>query len=1178
MAEAKLNQIDELADQVSMKSIRDMEVNELDQILQLADLISNYVGEDGSDPDPILRSYQRTNALIDKYRITHDRKNSTLEECLSWWQIVLRVPPEDEITRLWLVFAHSIYLGRRLVRTEDVTLLHEFMKYLQQVIDHRDAYSTIFPRLTLHLGIMFEYKYFRSGEQSDFEKARSLLSEAQGTSEDEQEAAFRVLIDLYDESFIRSESELHRDESLRLRKKRSDMGLESVGVFRIDQLVKENLDRFSVRQSIEDIEKAMEICLAACKLVPQDDFDYPDWLYWLSFYTLKCFQRTGVISLAQIAHQAILKALNITDQEHADYPKYLVQISEVLSDLYLETNDTESLDDAIQFNEQALSIVSEGHWLWHDALFNRSILLGHRYTSKGALADLNESISLGEQLLASNDDAPRSDVFLSMAKTIHHKYERTDSSLDLENAIKFAKRSIEELRPDDSGKLSCFALLSKLLLSQSQLYGSYHNVEEAVEYAHQALQYFEGNEIRKCNYLLSYIKAMLEKYSMQTYNGIEDKSPGPEIDDIVAISLNAMKNLPDAHSLKSSLWLVLGHLFLCKLVRASHAIDWQKPFGQTWANASVSYIRCLVIPGAQWTRIEAATHLVNTGLAYDSRVTAGMLGILLVQEFQAQLFTLKDKQHWASQILGLASDTAAAMMGYEREQAQAHREVSHLGMGWLALATLSRGRGMVLSSIKGRNLHSMDVEESNSELGKTSSNAHMKLMDQICHGLESTLPGEAKPDHVQSTDKDKHRGEVYVDDLVNDILGIPELDYFLNVPRRSDILEAAKSGPIVVLNLSVQCLEGCDIFIITQSHLKVLHLKDIEYDAIRYWALSGEKIWSQQCLTWLWDTTIMDALGFTQPPDNDHWPHVTWIPTGVMSKFPFHASGRHESGGHDTVMDRVVSSYGTSVQTLVTSRLQAPVVSTPVEALLVAMSNTPGHSTLPYAANEVCEIEKTFKRTSVNAAQVRGYKEDIKSRLSNCNIFQFAGHGYTDYVDPSKSHLCLEDKNSPLSVAELFELNMDQGAHFLAYLSACGTGRVREEKFLDESIHLISAFQVLGFRHVIGTLWEVQDETCMDIARLTYQVIRDESMTDKSVSRRLHKATKRLRDEWLAEYSNRSLDRRAAMILSAEEGISNLNLQERGDDAREGRDMMPLEDNWGQSSPPPWIAYVHYGV
>ncbi|KAK7218947.1 hypothetical protein V2G26_006950 [Clonostachys chloroleuca] len=1109
-----------------------------------------------ADPDPLLRLYQRANALYARYQITSDEGN--LEECLSWFQSILREPPEDKDDRIWLLYKYSLVLAQSHIFTQDVTHLHESMKYLQEVLEYRDAHSTDFPKLELHLGIMFQYKYFMTSEQNDFENARNLLSESKGTPE--KELAIKELINLHDESFIRSGSELHPEESLRLRQKLRYMDTEFVAVFRIDQLVKNYPDRSSVRQSIEDIEKRIQICRAACQLVPQDDPDYPDWLYWLSFCISKRFESTAEISHAQEALQEVRRALSITDQEHADYPKYLLHISHVLSRLYHEANDTKSLDEAIELNEQALSIISEGHWLRQDALFDRSLLLSHRYRSKGAVADLNESISLGKQTLreASNDDATVPYVLLSMAEILHTKYGRTSSSLDLEKAIEFAKKANEELPSDDPDKKICFKLLSKLLLSQSKLSGSYESVEEAVKYAEQALEHFEGNAIDGCRYTFCYVTAMLEKYSKQIHDPMKNKSPADEIDEIIEIGLIATAILPDGHPTKSPLWLALGGLYDCKLARVADfdRLDGGQAFQEACALSSQSYVRGLTTPGAKpMERIQAVMGLLNTGLAIDSRVTAGMLGILLIQEFQRQILTLEDKQYWASEVLGLATDTAAAMMTYERVRARKYPEVSHLQMGWLALATLSRGRGMLSSSIKGRHIHSTDVDESNSELGKTSSNAHIKLIDRICHGLELAITSEAEPHVIQITEEDIHLGERIIDDVVNDILGLAELDYFLSVHPRSDILEAARSGPIVVLNLSVKSYEGCDIFIITQSHLKVFNLEEVEQDEIRYWALSGDRIWSQQCLTWLWDTItspIMDALGFTQPPDNDPWPHVTWIPTGVMSKFPFHASGRHESGGHDTVMDRVVSSYGTTVQTLVSSRLQAPVVSTTAEALLVAMSNTPGHGTLPHATNEVCEIEKIFKCTSVNASQVRGCKEAIKYRLSDCNIFHFAGHGYTGYVDPSKSHLCLEDKSSPLSVAELFDLNLDQGAHFLAYLCACGTGRVREEKFLDESIHLISAFQVLGFRHVIGTLWEVQDETCMDIARLTYQVIRDGSMTDKSISRGLHKATKRVRDEWLAEYARRSLDTRAEKRLSAEEGISNLNLQERGDDAREG--------------------------
>ncbi|VUC26072.1 unnamed protein product [Clonostachys rosea] len=1178
-------QLDELVSQVSSKSVEDMEVDELDQILHLTDSIPNNSEAGASDPNPLLRSsmYRRAHALYFRYKITSDEKN--LEESLCLFLVLFQEPLEDENARIRHLRTYALALGDSHVLTQDVNHLYDSIKYLQEVIDYRRARSTLTPDLELNLGIMLSYKYFLSGEQSDFDNAQVALSDLYSTSM--QQESIEGIIDLYDESFIRSGLEVHRDESLRLRKKLRDMDSAFIYSLRIDKLTRSNPDRFSPRQSTEDLEKCIKICRAAHQLVPQDDAVHTDWLYWLSFYLSKRFQSTEEISHAQEALQLLRQTLDTMDQEHANYPYYLVQISNVLRCLHHQTNEVSDLDEAIQFNEQALSVISEGegHWLRQETLFDRSLLLSQRYRSKGTLDDLNESISLSKQTLraTSSDGAPDAGLLLNMAQNLHRKYERTNCSSDLEKAIEFAQRANEELEPDDFGKMTCFKLLSRMFLSRSKLSGSYANVEEAVEYARQALEHFEGNTISRCRYVCCYVNAMHEKHSRQLRDRMKDMSPVDEIDEVIDIGLIAISCLPDGHDTKSTLWMILGNLYTCKLQRVYFTDGFRGgKYDEASASASECYIRCSITPQANpMTRINAVLGLIRAGLAIDSRVTAGMLGVLLIQEFQGQIFTLEDKQYWASQVLGLATDTAAAIMSFERARAQRHPNATHLNMGWLALATLSRGRGMLLSSIQDRRTLSMEGEEGGSTSDETLAKSRARLMEQICHGLGLAITKKSEPHAVRSTEDDQHNGEGTIDYLVDDILGQPESDYFLSVHPRSDVLEAARSGPIVVLNLSVQGYDGCDIFIITQSYLKVLNLKDVEQDEIRHWALSGDKLWSQECLTWLWDTItgpIMDALGFTQPPDNDDWPHVTWIPTGVMSKFPLHASGRHESGGHETVMDRVVSSYGTTVQGLVASRLQASTVSTSAEALLVAMSNTPGNCTLPYATDEVCEIQKIFKCTSVNATQLEGHKETIKSRLNKSNIFHFAGHGYTDYVDPSKSHLCVEDKNNPLSIAELLQLDIDQGSHFLAYLSACGTGRVREEKFMDESIHLISAFQVLGFRHVIGTLWEVQDQTCMDMARLTYQVIRDEDMTDQSVSRGLHKAIKHVRDEWITEHARRTLEIRTGNIHSDTGATINSGVQERGADTREGRDMIPLEDDWCQSSPPPWIAYVHYGV
>jgi CHAT domain-containing protein len=180
------------------------------------------------------------------------------------------------------------------------------------------------------------------------------------------------------------------------------------------------------------------------------------------------------------------------------------------------------------------------------------------------------------------------------------------------------------------------------------------------------------------------------------------------------------------------------------------------------------------------------------------------------------------------------------------------------------------------------------------------------------------------------------------------------------------------------------------------------------------------------------------------------------------------------------------------------------------------------------------------------------YKTDIEPLLRVCKIFHFAGHGHVDKSDPSMSYLVLRDGDSnPLTVGNLFDINLQEASPFLAYLSACGTGQIDDERFMDESIHLNSAFQLAGFRHVIGSLWNVIDDTCVDMARITYEGIRDGGMTDESVCHGLHRATRTLRDRW-----QQSLTRRRS----------------RGGLAR---DINPVEEDIPSLD---WVPYVHFGV
>jgi hypothetical protein len=234
------------------------------------------------------------------------------------------------------------------------------------------------------------------------------------------------------------------------------------------------------------------------------------------------------------------------------------------------------------------------------------------------------------------------------------------------------------------------------------------------------------------------------------------------------------------------------------------------------------------------------------------------------------------------------------------------------------------------------------------------------------------------------------------------------------------------------------------------------------------------------------------------------------------------------------------------------------------------MQDTPNSKTLDYATEEVEMLRDLCESMALRSVEPRRKKSDVMFNLPQCSIFHFAGHGYTDDNDPSRSHLRLEDwETDPLTVSNFLEINIRQNSPYLAYLSACGTGQIRDESFSDESIHLIAACQLAGFRHVIGTLWEVDDRMCVDVARSTYQSIRegikDGCLTDESVCRGLHFAIRKLRNfiRWGDENTDDVPTSRNASVRDQRDDRDG-TISDEDDE---------ILERWSN-----WVPYVHFGV
>lgn len=375
-----------------------------------------------------------------------------------------------------------------------------------------------------------------------------------------------------------------------------------------------------------------------------------------------------------------------------------------------------------------------------------------------------------------------------------------------------------------------------------------------------------------------------------------------------------------------------------------------------------------------------------------------------------------------------------------------------------------------------------------------------------------------------------------LDSLISKIHRVSGLEDFLSRPTEAEVKTAANGGTIVVINIAFRC----DAILIKPGGITKIRLPNLFWATVREYepcfrrphsshgATEGQEYTPEvnnpnpkrtmaKTLNWLWTAVadpILSEFGYTTTPATGvAWPRVWWVATGMLASFPIHAAGllAPDATGQlvpdiaNTVLDRVVSSYSPSVKALIharkiiaTRRIDNPPSRKPV------LFWPPANQHLASAGGEA----GTVKAMLGSAGTVGGEmptKQDLSDHLKDCTIFHFSSHGTSSRHNPSKTYLTL-NHGSFLMVSDLLALTLYLKPPFLATLSACETGDLGDRALGDEGIHMISAFQLAGFSHVIGSLWRVTDGFTTPINKDIYSKIKSEGFSDESVSLSLHNA------------------------------------------------------------------------
>ena len=383
-----------------------------------------------------------------------------------------------------------------------------------------------------------------------------------------------------------------------------------------------------------------------------------------------------------------------------------------------------------------------------------------------------------------------------------------------------------------------------------------------------------------------------------------------------------------------------------------------------------------------------------------------------------------------------------------------------------------------------------------------------------------------------------------LDELLNEIRSVRGHERFLLRPKVQDLLAAAADGPVILLNASQY---RCDALALTPQGVRMIPLPGVNNEFLArhgvYIQMTAAnagnrdltardyddfRIEFAKTLTWLWDEIagpILQKLGITSRPDSDRWPRLWWVPDGAFAWLPLHAAGHHDerhAGDAATVLDRAQSSYIPSVSVLMHARARASTNATAGRVLVVAMPKTPGQHDLPAAQLDVQAITDRFSATVLGTTPGAGRlatRKAIMEELPRHAIAHFACHAYGDWADPMQSFLAVQndpaDSDDTLPKLRLADItSLDLKDKRFACLSACATARPTNIRLLDEAMHLGSGFLLAGFTHVIGTLWEIDDQAAAEFTKEIYTNLETSpSVADPSrAASALHQATRTLRE------------------------------------------------------------------
>ncbi len=844
----------------------------------------------------------------------------------------------------------------------------------------------------------------------------------------------------------------------------------------------------------------------------------------LAYLLRRSFEETGDLEAIAGATQAAREAAAAVPPESEQYPVVLNDLAGILGVLGEHTGHAVVLDEAVRAARAAVAAAPASTPIRAACLGTLGSALHALSARTGDIATLEEAAAaLREAARAAPDGGTDRPVILSnLSAALRELFDRTGDPTALDQAVNAARIAADTIPAAHPGRATCLTSLGAALVLRSQQTGDSAALDEAIA-AHRAAARSAPEQNPARPMYLSNLGNALVLQSQQT-------GDSAALDEAIAAHRAAARSAPEQNPARPMYLSNLGNALVLQSQQTGdpaaldEAIAAMLAAAEAAPSASAEHARllmglgtCLAIRSVQADSQADMTAALDFWRA-SAETPAAPLGV-----------RLQAASRWAEQAftagrISDALDGYKAVVGFLTAQAW-EGSAAHGGSG----GELRRAAGLAADAAAcaiaaGHPEQAVEFVEHVRSLSWDQALGFQSELDRLSavapdlarrvRGIRQTPSRRTWPASLMSEEGQASGTGNYDtqglrarewDDLLYQIRSVEGFSGFLRPAEFSMLKQAARHGPVVILNAS---RHGSHALVLRASSVTAVSLPELTpEDALdRAGALTAALIGTPDShdaaqgtrvrailldtLQWTWDTIagpVLNALGMGGAPEpGAHRPHIWWCPTGSLTALPVHAAGRYTGTGTvafpaDSVPGRAVSSYTSTLSALLRTEETRPPAQP--RQLIVAMPDAPGHRPLPGISAEVAALDRylpaaaTDKLTGLDATRV-----SVLGALATHSRIHLACHGTQHPVEPSRSGFALCD--GLLTTTDIASIR-SSGLE-LVVLSACQTATA-DVRLTDEPKQLFAQLQYLGYRSVISTMWAVADRAGPRLVQAIYQ-------------------------------------------------------------------------------------------